>query len=225
MPDEDWESELADQGKGLPALHGDPYWRVWILKGPGHQVHVLKVVMLPLIRERSVGPGLLDDLQGLQKKRPALTVVDVVALVGLQKELRPTPNNNRPWLMWSTIAASSATRSGLAKGKTCTARPIPMRLVMAAAALAPISGEANTALFGRKWLSPNQKVSSPASSARVTRSNHSLNVSAWLEPSRVVNMENMPMFMVQSFWNCRGEAQFCPDATVPGSAGFLTRKT
>src|SRR5438874_384829 len=59
--------------------------------------------------------------------------------------------------MWSTIAASSATRSGLASGSTCTAKPTRMRLVRAATAQAPTSGEASTARCGRKCDSPSQK--------------------------------------------------------------------
>ena len=56
------------------------------------------------------------------------------------KPLRPTPKMSRPWLIWSTVAASSARRSGWHSGSTCTPVPIFIRLVRAAIALASVSG-------------------------------------------------------------------------------------
>src|SRR5207244_3368801 len=94
--------------------------------------------------------------------------------------------------MWSTMAASSATRRGLASGNTCTARPTRMRLVRAATALAATSGEASTARCGRKCDSPSQRVSRPRSSATCASLNHSWNVWNCDAPSRVLNMVKRP---------------------------------
>ena len=58
----------------------------------------------------------------------------------LTTPLRPMPKISRPWLIWSTVAASSASRSGWHSGNTCTAMPIFMRWVRAAIALAIASG-------------------------------------------------------------------------------------
>ena len=60
------------------------------------------------------------------------------------------PNSKRPLLMWSTVAASSATRSGLVSGRTWTARPVRIRWVRAAMALAITMGDARTARSGLK---------------------------------------------------------------------------
>jgi hypothetical protein len=54
--------------------------------------------------------------------------------------LRPTPKSSRPWLIWSTVAVSSASRSGWHSGNTCTPVPILRRLVRAAMALATVIG-------------------------------------------------------------------------------------
>src|SRR5579885_366617 len=58
--------------------------------------------------------------------------------------LRPTPTSSRPWLILSTVAASSASRSGWHSGRTWTPVPIFMRLVRAAIALARVSGAEHT---------------------------------------------------------------------------------
>src|SRR3970282_2222020 len=42
--------------------------------------------------------------------------------------LRPIPNSKRPSLKWSTVAMSSAIRSGWFSGRTCTAVPTRIRL-------------------------------------------------------------------------------------------------
>jgi len=55
--------------------------------------------------------------------------------------LRPTPKISRPSLTWSTVAASSASRSGWHSGRTWTAMPIFIRRVRAAIALAMASGD------------------------------------------------------------------------------------
>src|SRR5215471_15375113 len=55
--------------------------------------------------------------------------------------------------MWSTVAASSAMRWGLVRGRTCTAKPIRMRCVRVVRELAMTSGEANTERSGAKWCS------------------------------------------------------------------------
>ena len=60
------------------------------------------------------------------------------------------PNSKRPLLIWSTVAASSATRRGLVSGSTCTASPARMRSVRAAMALAMTMGAASTARSGLK---------------------------------------------------------------------------
>ena len=62
--------------------------------------------------------------------------------------LRPTPKISLPWLIWSTVAASSASRSGWHSGNTCTPVPIFIRLVRAAIALARVSGAEHTERSG-----------------------------------------------------------------------------
>src|SRR5713101_6006321 len=98
------------------------------------------------------------------------------------------------------MAASSATRRGLASGSTCTARPTCMRVVRAATALAATSGEASTARCGRKCASPSQRVSRPRSSATCASLNHSWNVWNCDAPSRVLNMVKRPKSIDTSYF-------------------------
>src|ERR1700741_2446444 len=56
--------------------------------------------------------------------------------------LRPTPKISRPLETWSKVAASSAMRSGLASGSTCTLVPILILSVRAAIAVPRTSGRA-----------------------------------------------------------------------------------
>ena len=72
--------------------------------------------------------------------------------------------------MWSTVAASSAMRSGLFRGRTCTAMPIRRRLVRVAMELATTIGAARTERVGVKCISPSHTPSSPHASAASTRS-------------------------------------------------------
>ena len=79
------------------------------------------------------------------------------------KPLRPTPKMRRPWLIWSTVAASSASRSGWQSGSTCTPVPIFIRLVRAAMALARVSGAEHTDRSGRDMdLGQPHRVETPA---------------------------------------------------------------
>ncbi len=64
--------------------------------------------------------------------------------------LRPIPNSNRPSLIWSSVAVSSAIRMGSVRGKTCTAVPIVTRSVRAAIAEPTAINEVSTARSGVK---------------------------------------------------------------------------
>ena len=85
VANEDREAELAGEGERLPALDRDADRRVRLLVRLGHELHVAEPVVLALVREALLGPGLENDLQRLEKERPALRVVDVVPLVGFQE--------------------------------------------------------------------------------------------------------------------------------------------
>src|SRR5712691_6568364 len=106
--------------------------------------------------------------------------------------LRPTPNSKRPWLIWSTVAASSAMRKGWIRGNTWTAMPTRNRLVRVAIEQATMIGAARTERLGLKCISPSHTVSSPEVSARSTRSKASLNASACVPPWRRTKSRNMP---------------------------------
>ncbi len=88
------------------------------------------------------------------------------------------PNSKRPWLMWSTVAASSAVRRGFDSGNTCTAEPIFRRSVRAASAAAMTSGAASTEREGLKWISASQIASKPYRSAAAACAKASSN--AWV---------------------------------------------
>ena len=79
----------------------------------------------------------------------------------LTTPLRPTPKISLPWLSWSTVAASSARRSGWHSGNTCTAMPIFIRLVRAAIAAAIGSGAERWVRSGAKWISASHIASRP----------------------------------------------------------------
>ena len=98
------------------------------------------MVKLAGIGKARLGPGALDDVEDLGEAIAAFLVGDLVRVLVLTTPLRPTPKMSRPWLSWSTVAASSARRSGWHSGRTCTAMPILMRFVRAAIALAIGSG-------------------------------------------------------------------------------------
>ena len=97
--------------------------------------------------------------------------------------------------MWSTVAASSATRSGLVSGSTCTASPVRMRSVRAAMALAMTIGDASTARSGLKWCSASQTVSNPICSASVIWAKDSSKASACETPLRTWKSVNIPKFI------------------------------
>src|SRR5579883_3166234 len=84
----------------------------------------------------------------------------------------------RPRLAWSTVAVSSARRSGWVSGKTCTAVPILMRLVRAAICPATFIGALSTLRLACWWISASQNTSSPQRSAASTCSNPWANASA-----------------------------------------------
>ncbi len=83
------------------------------------------------------------------------------------------PNSKRPWLMWSTVATSSAMRSGWFSGSTCTAVPTCRRVVREAIALATCSEAEMTERVGVKWISPSHTQSTPQASAWSATSNTS----------------------------------------------------
>src|SRR5919109_1816682 len=106
--------------------------------------------------------------------------------------LRPTPNSKRPWLIWSTVAASSAMRKGWIRGNTWTAIPTRNRLVRVAIEQATMIGAESTERLGLKCISPNHTVSNPDFSARSTRSNDSLKASSGVPPGRNTKSRNIP---------------------------------
>jgi hypothetical protein len=113
--------------------------------------------------------------------------------------LRPTPKISRPRLIWSTVAPSSAIRSGLPSGKTWTASPIFMFFVRPAIALAMTIGEASTERPAATWDSDSHVASSPSRSASSIRSNPSEKASASACPGLTGNSQNMPNSMRSAY--------------------------
>ena len=99
------------------------------------------------------------------------------------KPLRPTPKISLPWLIWSTVAASSARRSGWHSGNTCTPVPILIRLVRAAMAAAKVSGAEQTERSGATWISASHIASSPQRSAASTCSKEIVKASSSVIPA------------------------------------------
>src|SRR5262249_42094175 len=107
------------------------------------------------------------------------------------KPLRPMPKSKRPPLMWSRVAASSAMRSGLLSGRTCTAVPTRSRRVRVAMAQPTAIGADNTERAGEKCISPSHATSSPHASAASARRKPSSNAALWV-PVRTSNPMKMP---------------------------------
>src|SRR5712692_9369196 len=103
--------------------------------------------------------------------------------------LRPIPKSKRPSLNWSTVATSSAIRSGLLSGRTWIAVPTRTRRVRAAMKLASAIGDESTERDGLKWISPSHTPSRPQASDASTRSNVSRNHSASPLPRRASSMK------------------------------------
>src|SRR6266849_2003962 len=93
--------------------------------------------------------------------------------------------------MWSTVAISSAMWIGWARGKRTTARPMRMRWVRAAMALAIVMGEDKT-LIGEKWYSASHTELTPRASAASTNAKHSAKASRSVIPSRHGNSMKSP---------------------------------
>ncbi len=113
-------------------------------------------------------------------------------LEGPGRPLRPTPNSRRPFVRWSTVATSSARRSGWLSGKTCTAIPIFTRRVQVARAAATTSGEASTERSFWKWISASHTASKPRSSAARIWAIDSSNAAASRIPAGHWNSVNRP---------------------------------
>src|SRR2546426_3015026 len=96
--------------------------------------------------------------------------------------------------MWSTVAMSSAMWIGWARGKRTTARPMRMRWVRAAMALAIVMGEDRT-LMGEKWYSASHTELTPRASAASTNAKHSAKASRSVIPSRHGNSMKSPKSM------------------------------
>src|SRR2546422_9864542 len=96
--------------------------------------------------------------------------------------------------MWSTVAISSAMWIGWARGKRTTARPMRMRWVRAAMALAIVMGEDKT-LIGEKWSSASHTELTPRASAASTSAKHSAKASRSVTPSRHGNSMKSPKSM------------------------------
>ena len=89
-----------------------PDRRMRRLKRPGPDVDVAQGVVRPLVRERAVlGPGPHDQLDGFVEPPARLRRGDVV-VVGLRAATHGEARDQRPPLIESIIAYSSATRSG-----------------------------------------------------------------------------------------------------------------
>src|SRR4030095_7973750 len=99
--------------------------------------------------------------------------------------------------MWSRVAMSSAMWIGWARGKSTTARPMRMRWVRAAIALATVMGEDRT-LIGAKWYSANHTELTPKASAASTSAKHSAKASPSVIPSRHGNSRKSPTSMRHS---------------------------
>ncbi len=78
---------------------------------------------------------------------------------------RPMPHWKRPPESTSSIAPSSATRSGLWNGSTLIAQPSLMRVVVAAIAAIIRFGDGSVENVASKWCSASHTASKPSSSA------------------------------------------------------------
>src|SRR3989442_442255 len=96
--------------------------------------------------------------------------------------------------MWSTVAMSSAMWMGWARGKSTTARPMRMRWVRAAMALAIVMGEDKT-VIGKNWSSASHTELTPRASAASTNAKHSAKASRSVIPSRYGNSMKSPKSM------------------------------
>ncbi len=111
--------------------------------------------------------------------------------------LRPIPNSTRPSLMWSSVATSSAMRSGWLRGSTVTAVPTRTRRVRVAIELATWSDDEMTERAGLKWISPSHTQSMPHASAASATAKTSRNAPAWSTPRRISSTK-IPKCMVRS---------------------------
>src|SRR6266542_6948269 len=102
------------------------------------------------------------------------------------------PNSSRPFERWSTVATSSANRSGWLSGSTWTAMPILIRRVQAASAAATTSGDDSTERSFWKWISASQTASRPSASAAFICARDSSKAVAWLIPAGASNSVNRP---------------------------------
>src|SRR2546427_5418945 len=93
--------------------------------------------------------------------------------------------------MWSNVAMSSAMWIGWVRGRSTTARPMRMRWVRAAMALAMVIGEDRT-LIAEKWYSASHTELTPRASAASTSAKHSAKASRSVIPSRHGNSMKSP---------------------------------
>src|SRR6266850_5663294 len=93
--------------------------------------------------------------------------------------------------MWSNVAMSSAMWIGWARGRSTTARPMRMRWVRAAMALAMVIGEDRT-LIAEKWYSASHTELTPRASAASTSEKHSAKASRSVIPAGVGNSMKTP---------------------------------
>src|SRR5713101_7375135 len=114
------------------------------------------------------------------------------------------PNSKRPWLSWSTVAASSAMRSGWLSGRTCTAVPTWIRFVRAAMAVATALGDEMTERAGLKWISPSHTQSNPQDSIASTVSKLSRKASTSVRPGRASSMKTPKCMGAKSSAAARG---------------------
>src|SRR6266536_2301863 len=127
------------------------------------------------------------------------------------------PNSSRPFERWSTVATSSANRSGWLSGSTWTAMPILIRRVQAASAAATTSGDDSTERSFWKWISASQTASRPSASAAFICARDSSKAVAWLIPAGASNSVNRPNSIPPS----RGERHlsYTRPADAPPSPG------
>src|SRR5882724_9152164 len=108
--------------------------------------------------------------------------------------------------MWSNVAMSSAMWIGWARGRSTTARPMRMRWVRAAMALAIVIGEDRT-LIAEKWYSASHTELTPRASAASTSAKHSAKASRSVIPARVGNSMKTPDSMSDGWLADPGEVR------------------
>ena len=67
MTTEYWKSQTTGQSESLPTLHMYSYWEMRSLQWLRHQVNVVEMVVLAVVRKWTFTPSSLYDLKGLKE--------------------------------------------------------------------------------------------------------------------------------------------------------------